>query len=84
MRPVTPTERKMPTTQNRIVEKPTTLMTGGTSCYFDLDQSRLDSLPQGGGPLDAPDWLPIGGAWNIELHDMQLSYGSVLRDGALA
>lgn len=68
----------------RIVQKPTSLMTGGTTCYFDLDESRLASgPPESGGPLDAPDHLPCGGAWNHESHGMQLSYGSTLRPGVV-
>ena len=69
----------------RIVEKPTALMTGGRTCYFELDESRLATgLPDSGGPLDAPDHLPMGGAWNMHVHGVQLSYGSVLRQGVLA
>jgi hypothetical protein len=69
---------------DRIVESPTALMTGGRSCYFDLDESRQGSIPPGGGPLDAADHLPAGGAWNYAAHDVQLSYFSVLRPGYLA
>ena len=70
----------------RIVESPTALMTGGRICYFELDESRVATggLPESGGPLDASDHLPFGGAWNYEVHGVQISYGSVLRPGVLA
>jgi hypothetical protein len=66
---------------DRIVESPTSLMTGGQSCYFDLDESRQGSIPPGGGPLDAPEHLPSGGAWNFAAHGIPLVYFSVPRPG---
>ena len=72
---------------NRIVEPPTALMTGGTGPdHFELqDAHRVDALRgAAGGPLDAPTHLPMGGAWNYEMHGHPLSYYSVLRPGWLA
>lgn len=75
----------MRTPKTLIVQAPSALMTGGTSCYFDLDESRLASWwPEASGPLDAPDQLPCGGAWNYEVAGQPLSYASVLRPGVLA
>ena len=72
-------------TLTRIVQSPQVCMSGGVQPYFELHElARAADLLSAGGPLDAPHALPIGGAWNLELQGVQLSYGSVLRPGWLA
>lgn len=45
---------------------------------------ELDPLAAGG-PIDAPENLPMGGAWNYQTRDEHISitFGSVSRQGVL-
>jgi hypothetical protein len=68
----------------RIIEPPGACMTGGRVLFYELQPDRVthDSL-LAGGPLDAPNHLPFGGAWNFRYMGVELTYGSVLRQRVL-
>lgn len=77
---------------NPIAQPPSACMTAGTGPW----SGDLAGWPEGrvtrqewldsGGPLDAPDRLPAGGAWgwHSTAHDCAVTGGSVQRAGALA
>jgi hypothetical protein len=60
-------------------------MTGGSKAnFFSLrEDCWSDSLLQLGGPIDAPDHLPMGGAWGFSWDGTACTYGSVLRHRAV-